>query len=124
MKGHLELFRRLEREIRLSMERIPIDAFLPSPDALPTDFPDPPVAAMPAQSRDVGGLSDDERASRERRKRQRPKKPAPALAQEQPAKLEDEIQEFINRDRRGGADTEDMSEFLGGFDPNEIPEDR
>ena len=41
MKSQLELFRRLEREVRLAKERLPIDAFLPSFEALPTDFPDP-----------------------------------------------------------------------------------
>ena len=38
MKSHLELFRRLEREIRLAGEKLPIDAFLPALEALPTEF--------------------------------------------------------------------------------------
>jgi len=122
MKSHLELFRRLEREIRLSRERLPIDGFLPPPDALPTDFPDPPSASMPAQSRELRGLADEQDARRERRKTHRQKKAAPSSTGDQPAMLEDEIQEFINRDKRGADGPEEMSEFLGGFDPTDVSE--
>lgn len=122
MKSHLELFRRLEREIRLAGEKLPIDAFLPAADALPTEFPDPPPVHVPAESREMGGgMQDEEQRREERRRLRRVKKPAPA-ADATPLKLEDEIQEFMNRDKKEGAKPEEIKDFLGGFDPSEIPE--
>ena len=122
MKSHLELFRRLEKEIRTPKERLPIDAFLPSVEALPTQFPDPPPSKVPVQSREVGGMQEsDDEARRERRKARREKKPAPADPS-QPIKLEDEIQEFMNRDKKEGTTPDEIAEFLGGFDPTEVPE--
>ncbi|PYQ11209.1 MAG: hypothetical protein DMH00_08730 [Acidobacteria bacterium] len=123
MKSQLELFRRLEREIRLSKARLPIDGFLPSPESLPTEFPDPPPSTLPSQSREMGSSQDADEARRERRKMRRVKKAAPPPAEEQPVRLEDEIQEFINRDKQEGTSADEMAEFLGGFDPSEIPED-
>ena len=121
MKSHLELFRRLELEIRTPKERLPIDAFLPPVEALPTQFPDPPPSKIPVQSREVGGSEESDEARRERRKVRRDKKPAPADPS-QPIKLEDEIQEFMNRDKKEGTTPDEIAEFLGGFDPTEVPE--
>jgi len=121
MKGPLELFRRLEKEIRTPKERLPIDAFLPGVEALPTQFPDPPPSKIPVESREVGGLQDDDEARRQRRKVRRVKKEAPADPAH-PIKLEDEIQEFMNRDKREGTSPDEIKEFLGGFDPTETPE--
>jgi len=121
MKSQLELFRRLEREVRLAAPRLPIDAFLSAPDSLPTLFPDPPSAALPAHSREMGSLESDEER-RARRRASRVKKPAPSQ-EEKPVTLEDEIQEFMNRDKRSETRAEEMAEFLGGFDPSEIKED-
>ena len=124
MKSPQELFRRLEREVRTPREKLPIDAFLPSPDTLPTEFPDPPPSALPAQVRELGSVADVEEEKRERRKLRRAKKAAapPPDPSAPPKKLEDEIKEFINRDRPEGSQQEDLSDFLGGFDPTEIPE--
>lgn len=123
MKSHLELFRRLEREVRLAGEKLPIDAFLPARDTLPTEFPDPPPVQAPAESRDLGGgFEDEEQRRAERRRLRRVRKPAPPAADAKPLKLEDEIQEFMNRDKKEGAQPEDIKDFLGGFDPSEIPE--
>jgi hypothetical protein len=121
MKSHLELFRRLEREIRTPKERLPIDAFLPSVEALPTQFPDPPPSKVPVQSREVGALQDSDDARQQRRRVRRDKKAAPADPS-QPIKLEDEIQEFMNRDKREGTSPDEIAEFLGGYDPTEVPE--
>jgi hypothetical protein len=121
MKSHLELFRRLESEIRTPKERLPIDAFLPAVEALPTQFPDPPPSKIPVQSREVGGSEEDDEARRQRRKVRREKKPAPADPS-QPIKLEDEIQEFMNRDKKEGTNPDEIAEFLGGYDPTEVPE--
>ncbi len=122
MKSPLELFRRLERDIRSPKERLPIDAFLPSPETYPTEFPDPPPPQLAAQVRELGGPGDEEER-RERHRQRRGRKPAAAPeGKTPPKKLEDEIQEFINRDQPEGAEEEDLSQFLGGFDPSEIPE--
>ena len=121
MKSQLELFRRLEKEIRTPKERLPIDAFLPPVETMPTQFPDPPPSKIPVQSREVGGSEESEDARRQRRRVRREKKPAPADPS-QPIKLEDEIQEFMNRDKREGTSPDEIAEFLGGFDPSEVPE--
>ena len=123
MKSQLELFRRLEREVRLATKRLPIDAFLPNPDALPTQFPDPPPAARPSESRELGTSTDSDETRRERRRVRREKRPASPPEGQQPAKLEDEIQEFMNRDKLEGTRPDEIAEFLGGFDPSEISED-
>ena len=121
MKSHLELFRRLEKEIRAPKERLPIDAFLPAAEALPTQFPDPPPSKVAAESREMGASEDSDEERRKRRRVRREKKAAPADAS-QPIKLEDEIQEFMNRDKREGTSPDEIAEFLGGFDPSETPE--
>jgi hypothetical protein len=123
MKSHLEIFRRLEREVRLASKRLPIDAFLSAPDSLPTQFPDPPPSTLPRQSREVGGTLESDEDRRERRRVRRAKKPAPPTEGQPPVKLEDEIQQFMNRDKREGAHPDEIAEFLGGFDPSEITED-
>ena len=123
MKSPQELFRRLELEVRTPGEALPIDAFLPSPDTLPTEFPDPPPSSLPAQAREMGSLSDAEEEKRERRKQRRGRKTRPAGAPaESPKKLEDEIQEFLNRDRPPGTRPEELSEFLDSIDLSEDPE--
>lgn len=121
MKSQLELLRRLEKEIRTPKERLPIDAFLPSWEALPTEFPDPPPSKVPVESREVGALQDEEEERRKRRRVRREKKPPPTEGSP-PIKLEDEIQEFMNRDKREGTSPDEIAEFLGGFDPTETPE--
>ncbi|MCI0657674.1 MAG: hypothetical protein L0170_11465, partial [Acidobacteria bacterium] len=76
---------------------------------------------IPVQSREVGGTQEsDDEARRQRRKMRREKK-APADPS-QPIKLEDEIQEFMNRDKKEGTTPDEIAEFLGGFDPTEVPE--
>src|SRR5215475_12599335 len=120
MKGPLELFRKLEREVRTPREKLPIDAFLPSPDSLPTDFPDPPPSQLTAHVREMGISSDTEQERRDRRRQRRTRKPAPEKAP--PKNIEEEINEFINRDKPEGPQEEDYSDFLGGFDPSEFPE--
>ncbi|HMC82671.1 MAG TPA: hypothetical protein VKL61_05515 [Candidatus Polarisedimenticolia bacterium] len=120
MKGPLEVFRKLEREVRTPREKLPIDAFLPSLDSLPTDFPDPPPSRLTVQVREMGNASDMEQEKRERRRQRRTRKPAAEPAA--PKNIEEEINEFINRDKPEGNQEEDYSDFLGGFDPSEIPE--
>jgi hypothetical protein len=122
MKSQLELFRRLEKEIRAPRERLPIDAFLPPADSLPTEYPDPPAAAMPAQSREVGSEVESEEARRRRLRQRRLKKPEKTGETGQPIKLEDEIQEFMNRDKREGTNADEIAEFLGGYDPTAEPD--
>lgn len=123
MKSQLELFRRLEREVRLAAKRLPIDAFLSAPDTLPTQFPDPPPTSLPSHSREMGGSLESDEERRERRKARRAKKPAQPAEGQPPVKLEDEIQQFMNRDKLEGAHPDEIAEFLGGFDPSEIKED-
>ncbi len=107
MKSQQELFRRIEREVRTAREKLPIDAFLPAPDSLPTEFPDPPPSAVKAEVREMGTLADAEEERRLRRRQRRVRKPAAQA----PRNLEDEIQEFMNRDRPPGLHPEELSQF-------------
>ena len=117
MKSVQELFRRLEREVRTPQEVLPVDAFLPAPDSLPTEFPDPPPSSLPAQAREMGSVSDAEEERRERRKQRRTRKARSEGAQpEAPRKLEEEVQEFLNRDRPHGTRPEELSEFIDSID--------
>ena len=121
MKSLLELFRRLEKEVRTPHERLPIDAFLPAADSLPTQFPDPPPSALPSQSREMRSAEEDEQQRLERRKMRRVAKPRKA----EPAKtlkLDEEIAEFMNRDKKEAVKEDEIADFLGGFDPTEFPE--
>jgi hypothetical protein len=120
VKSQQELFRSLERELRTSRERLPIDDFLPDPQTLPTDFPDPPPSALPAQVREMGTISEAEDRKRERRKLRRARKlPEKEAAPAAPLRLEDEIQEFMKRDLPPGVRPDDLSEFIGAAEPPE-----
>ena len=120
MKSYPELLRRLELEIRSRRERLPMDAFLPPLEALVTEFPDPPPSKVPVESREVGSLEDSEEQRRLRQRVRRTKKPPADPGKE--VKLEDEIHEFMNRDKKEGATADEIAEFLGGYDPTENPE--
>jgi len=125
MNNPQELFRRLEREVRSPKEKLPIDTFLPSPDTLTTEFPDPPPSNLTAHAREIGTSTDEEQQKLERRRQRRARKPPARDAEQAPApplKLEDEILDFMNRDKPEAVEDEDFSQFLGGFDPSEIPE--
>ena len=115
MKSTQDFFRRLEREVRTPREALPIDAFLPPPESLPTEFPDPASSAQPAQAREMMSALDDEEEKRERRKHRRGRKARSAEA-EPLRKLEDEVKEFLNRDRPAGSRPEEISEFIDTVD--------
>jgi hypothetical protein len=116
VKSTQELFRRLERDARTPRETLPIDAFLPSPDSLPTEFPDPPPSSLPVEAREMGSVSDEEER-RERRKQRRGRKTrTPGAQPEAPRKLEEEVQEFLNRDRPPGTRPEELSEFVDSIE--------
>ena len=123
MKSLLALFRQLEKEVRTPRERLPIDAFLPAADSLPTEYPDPPPSALPVQSREMRSAADEEEARLERRKLRRAAKAAPKKADPTaPLKLDEEIAEFMNRDKKEDVKEDEIADFLGGFDPSEFPE--
>jgi hypothetical protein len=126
VKSQQELFRSLERELRASRERLPIDDFLPDSQSLPTEFPDPPPSALPIQAREMGTISEAEDRRRERRKLRRGRKPpGKETSSTAPLKLEDEIQEFMKRDLPPGVRPEDLSEFVDAAEPSdEGPEEK
>jgi hypothetical protein len=118
VKSQQELFRRLEKEVRTRRQSLPIDGFLPDPETLPTEFPDPPASALPVEVRELGTLSEAEDRRRERRKMRRARRPPEEAAQSgKTLRLEDEIQEFMNRDRPPGSRPEELSEFIVDADP-------
>jgi len=102
--NRLDLFRRLEQELRTPKEPLPIDPFLPPPDAIASSIPSP-VSIAAQQAAEPQGFvqqlraqdptpAPQEQAARPRRRTQ--------SADAGPARsLQDEIAEFMSRG--GGA---------------------
>lgn len=100
----LDLYRRFEQEIRTPKEPLPIDPFLPAPEAIASSIPDSAALAAEQAAQPQGFVQQ----LREQDPEPIAEEPAPAprrrrkAADRGPAKsLQDEIAEFMNRD--GGA---------------------
>jgi hypothetical protein len=99
-----DLFLRLERELRTPLRPLPIDAFLPSPDAIPSSIP----ASAPAAAEHAAPVQGFVQQWREQEPPEAAEEPAPRPRKpRKPAQtgasksLKDEIEEFMKRD--GGA---------------------
>jgi hypothetical protein len=98
----LDLFRRFEQELRTPREPLPIDPFLPAPETIASSIPAPATAAAEQAAQPQGFVQQ----LRARDPEPAPPEPAPAprrrkkSAEPGPSKsLQDEIAEFMNRDR-------------------------
>jgi len=120
-----DIFRRFEKELRSPQRRSPLDAFLPASDAIESAVAPPPAAPMPdLAAHDFGALADidrDPEPSPPPRPKAKRKRAAPATP-EKPKSLQDEIQEFMNRDRPQAAAEDDLSAWTTGMDPNTDPD--
>src|SRR5437773_11789048 len=110
-----DLYRRFEIEVRTPKRRLLVDAFLPPPESLPSAVAPPPppavdvtgAAAGTADRSEVRDLTPEAPPPPRRRKRA----PAPAAAPARAKSLQEEIDEFMNRDQRGIAPDDDLSAF-------------
>jgi len=104
-----ELFERLELELRTPKEPTPVDPFLPAPESIASSIP-APVSYAAEQAAQPQGFVQQLRAEDPN---PAPDEPAPRprkrkkTAESGPSKsLQDEIEEFMNRD--GGALAPDL----------------
>ena len=120
-----DFYQRFEREVRTPKRRLPLDAFLPPADAIPSAVapPAPPPAV------EVGGDEAETlkpRASGEPRAMPKPRairKRTGSKGTAQPKTLQEEIEEFMNRDQRGISPDDDFTPFTSqGIDPNLDPD--
>ena len=103
-----ELYTLLEREVRTPRERLPLDAFLPSADAIlsaiarpvaPAPPPDAPEPVPGAALRQIlGAPGPDEEMPAEPPRPPRRRRNAPV--NEPQKSLEEEVAEFMNRSNR------------------------
>jgi hypothetical protein len=101
-RNRLDLFRRFEQELRTPKEPLPIDPFLPAPETIASSIPAPASFAA-AQAAQPQGFVQQMRAQDPQPAPQepvaRPRK-SKKSAEPGPSKsLQDEIAEFMNRDR-------------------------
>ncbi len=100
--NRLDLFRRFELELRTPKQPLLIDAFLPPPDTITSSIPAPTSLAAEQAAQPQGFVQqlraqDPQPADEE--PQARPPKPK-SSAEPGPARsLQEEIEEFMNRDR-------------------------
>jgi hypothetical protein len=122
-----DIFQRFELQVRTPKKRILLDAFLPAPESLePTVAPQiPPPLPVPEMSPEEINMfrrrepEDDEPAPAPR---PRSKKKSGAKKKEEPKSLQDEVAEFMNRDRPALAPDDDLSALVdNALDPKPEP---
>jgi hypothetical protein len=102
-EGHrLDLFRRFEQELRTPKEPLPIDPFLPAPETIASSIPAPASVASEQAAQPQGFVQqlraqDPEPTPREPAAAPRRRKKSPESGSSK--SLQDEIAEFMNRDR-------------------------
>jgi hypothetical protein len=106
-RSDLDIYQRFELEVRTPKRRLLLDAFLPSPDALPSVVaPPPPPPPLPGVSEEEAGLlarlgprePEEPPPPRRRHKSAEPAKARKKRQPEKPRTLQEEIDEFMNRD--------------------------
>jgi hypothetical protein len=114
-----DLYRRFELEVRAPARRLPLDAFLPDPETLPSAVAAPAAPAIPEMSPEEARLFrprdlDDEPPPPPKPKRKA--KPA-AKKKEGAMTLQEEIEEFMKRDRSAYAPDDDPEAGPGPASP-------
>lgn len=94
-----ELYEKLEQELRTPAERLLLDAFLPSPEAIPSALYRPAPPAPEPDPAAAGLFAAQQAAARERNAEEEPaprRKPRPKKTAEPQRSLEEEVQDFLN----------------------------
>ena len=101
----LDIYQRFELELRTPRKRLLVDAFLPSPDSLPSTVIPPPPPPLPAVSEEEAGFiarleaREPEPAPEPTRKKVSGTKKKKKLV-ERPKSLQEEVEEFMNSGRQ------------------------
>ncbi len=110
----LDIYQRFELEVRTPRRRLLVDALLPSPESIPSVVaPLPPPPRLPGEGPEeinLGSLRDREEPAPEPPPRPRRKKTGPTKI-EKPKSLQEEIDEFMHRDRTALTPDDDAGLF-------------
>ncbi len=100
----IDIYQRFELEVRTPRKRLLVDAFLPSPESLPSTVTPPEPPPLPAVSEEeadfvarLAARESEPEPEPKRKKASAPKKRKKAV--EQPKSLQEEVEEFMNSSR-------------------------
>ena len=125
-----DIYQRFEIAVRTPKRRLLVDAFLPAPETLESAVTPPPPPPLPeAVAEDLGVLARLDAGEPPPPPRPRAKKKRrgdETILKDKPKSLQEEIAEFMNRDKPpGGAAEDDLDSFLNpSLDPNTDPESK
>jgi len=123
-----DLYERFEIQVRTPKKRILLDAFLPSPETLEpsvaSQVPPPlPVPDMTPEEINMFRRREPEEDEPAPAPKPRQKKKATAKKREEPKSLQDEVAEFMSRDRPALAPDDDLSALVdNALDPKPDPD--
>ena len=124
-----DLYERFELQVRTPKKRILLDAFLPSPETLgpsvASQLPSPlPIPDMtPEEINMIRRREPEEDEPAPAPKPRAKKKPAAKKKQEESRSLQDEVAEFMNRDRPALAPDDDLAALVdNALDPKPDPD--
>ncbi len=111
----IDIYQRFELEVRTPRKRLLVDAFLPSPESLPSTVTPPPPPPLPAVSEEEASFmarleareSAPEPAPEPKRKKASATKKK-KNAVEQPKSLQEEVEEFMNSSRHALVPEDDL----------------
>lgn len=107
-----DLYEQFELEVRTPKKRLLLDAFLPDPATLPSvvtpPAPPPPPPMSPEEAQFFARREERDEEPPPEPKPRRKVKAAPPKRKEAPKTLQEEIAEFMNRDRPSLAPDEEI----------------
>jgi type IV secretory pathway VirB10-like protein len=118
-----DIYQRFELQVRTPKKRILLDAFLPAPGTLESTVAPqlPPHLPIPEMTPEEANMfrrrepEDDEPAPAPKT---RPRRKAAARKKEEPRSLQDEVAEFMSRDRPALAPDDDLTALVdNALDP-------
>jgi len=120
-----ELYQQFETAVRTPKRRLLIDALLPDAAAIPSSLPvAPPPPTFVAEDFALPDRDRDRDVEEERPRPRRKTRPAAARRKEAPQSLEEEVAEFMNRDRGSAKGSRDGDQESGdGPAPKPDPPD-
>jgi len=123
-----DIYQRFELVVRTPKRRILLDAFLPAPGTLessvtPKEPPPLPVPEMTPEEMNLYRPRERDEDETAPEPKPRPKRKTAAKKKEAPMSLQDEIAEFMNRDRPALAPDDDLTASIdSALDPKTGPD--
>lgn len=116
--GPQDLYQRLEIEVRTPKRRLALDAFLPDPATLPSAVAAPAPPPLPEMGPEEAHFFRRHEADGDPEPEPKPRRKAKSAAapknkKESPKSLQEEIEEFMSRDRRAYAPDDDLESSAG-----------